>query len=74
MIVRHDRLVNRADSGHGFRGRVSDLKESLHTRAASTEGSKAQCAVTRFAVIVPVNATSGVPFSLNSVPLSGEPG
>lgn len=37
-------------------------------------GRSHQWAVTRLAVIVPVNVTSGVPFSLNSVPLSGEPG
>lgn len=40
----------------------------------STDGQQAQCAVTLFAVTVPVNVTSGVPLSLNSVPLSGEPG
>jgi len=39
----------------------------------STEGGKAQWAETRFAVIVPLNVIKGVPLSLNSVPLSGEP-
>jgi hypothetical protein len=51
----------------------SPRKSSVPT--LSTEETQwPQLAVTRFAVMVPMNVTSGAPLSLNSVPLSGEPG